>query len=609
MRCPGGEVTGFIKVGTDITARLNAEAALRDSERRLGDTFRYAPNGMMLLGMDQDNLGRLLQVNPALCRLTGYTEPQLSGMYLRDLVAPEDRDAHLEGMAAFHQEPDEVAVERHWVHADGHDLWVQVNMNPTPAGSSEPYAVAQVEDITDRKQAEAKLRYQALHDGLTGLPNRLLLMDRIEHALTTTRRSLRHVAVLYIDLDGFKALNDTTGHAGGDQALVHVGRQIQAVLRPSDTVARLGGDEFVVVCDGIDGPDVAAAVADRVLAAVRVPFSIGPATYALSASIGISLSSAGSTADRMLHDADNAMYEAKRDGKARYRTSVINGTNPAQLAHTAQLARVMRIEGELRQALDRDELVLFGQPVHDLRTGAVVAVETLLRWRHPTRGLLSPAEFLDVAEAGELMQPIGRWVLHESCRMAATWLHALGPAAPVVHVNVSGRQLETGNFTTDVGHALERHQLPPSQLVLELTETYMPLLADSMRRDLTHLRSTGVQVAIDDLGTGYSSLSRITELPVDILKIDLSFVAGMDTDPACAAVVSGILAIGNSLGLHVIAEGVETPSQAEQLHESGCALAQGYHYNRPLPEAELADLLAPRTASRAGRDLIEVSNS
>jgi diguanylate cyclase (GGDEF)-like protein/PAS domain S-box-containing protein len=597
MRGPDGKVSGFIKVGTDITARLKAEAALRDSERQFRDTFRYAPHGMMLLGRGVDNLGRFLRVNPALCQLTGYTDRELLGRQLGDLVAPDDREAHLQRVAAYQREPDvEVRAERHWIHADGHDLWVQLSVSPPPA-STASYVVAQVEDITARKQAEAKLRYQALHDGLTGLPNRLLLMDRIEHALATTLRSGRQVTVLYVDLDGFKALNDTAGHAAGDQALVHVADQIRAVLRPSDTVARLGGDEFVVVCDGIDGPDVAVAVADRVLAAVRVPFVVGAAMYALSASIGIGLSSSGSTAEQLIHDADNAMYQAKQDGKSRYRLG--GADDPATLAESAHVARVMRVEGELWRALDRDELVLFGQPVYDMTTGAVVAVEMLLRWRHPSRGLLSPGEFLDVAEAGDLMQPIGRMALQESCRMAADWLHVLGPAAPAVHVNVSGRQLETGNVTGDVRQALARYQLPPSQLVLELTETHMPLLADSTRQDLIHLRTTGVRIAIDDLGTGYSSLTRITELPVDILKIDVAFVAGMDTYPACAAVVHGILAIGGTLNMAVIAEGVETPAQARQLRRAGCVLAQGYHYHRPLPEHELTDLLTSPTPNRS----------
>ncbi len=597
MRGPDGKVSGFIKVGTDITARLKAEAALLDSERQLSDTFRYAPHGMMLVGRGADDLGRFLRVNPALCRLTGYAEAELLGMKLTDLVAPDGQEAHLDRVEAYQRDPDvEIRAERHWIHADGHDVWVQLSVSPSPPGSTAPYVVAQVEDITARKQVEAKLRYQALHDGLTGLPNRLLLMDRIEHALSTTLRSGAQVTVLYIDLDGFKALNDTAGHAAGDQALVHVAHQIRAVLRPGDTVARLGGDEFVVVCAGIDGPDVAIAVADRVQAAVRVPFVVDAVPYALSASIGVSLSSPGSTAEQLLRDADNAMYRAKQDGKSRYRLG--HADDPAMLTASAQVVRAMRVEGELRRALERDELVLFGQPVHDMTTGTVVAVETLLRWRHPNCGLLLPAEFLDVAEAGDLMNPIGRMALEESCRMAADWLHLLGPAAPAVHVNVSGRQLETGNFTADVRQTLDRHQLPASQLVLELTETRMPLLADSMRRDLVQLRTSGVRVAIDDLGTGYSSLARITELPVDILKIDVAFVAGMDTYPACAAVVHGILAIGGTLNMAVIAEGVETLAQAQQLRQAGCILAQGYHYTRPLPEPDLTALLTTRAAHR-----------
>lgn len=585
MHGPHGEVTGYIKVGTDITERVHAQAALQESQSRLSDMFTYAPNGMMLIEVSRPRLGRLLTVNPALSALTGYPEDQLLRMCVADLTHPEHRpDHHARFEALLEQRSTEFEAERRWVHADGHDVWVQFNVN-LRRSSDEAAVVGQVQDITARKHAEEKLRQQALHDGLTGLPNRSLLMDRIEHALAVSMRTDKHVGVLLLDLDGFKGVNDTAGHAAGDQTLIHVARQLRAVLRPGDTVARLGGDEFVVVCENLDSAEAATVIADRVLTSIRTPFTIFDHPFALSASIGVSLSQTASSSAQLLQQADQAMYIAKGNGKGRIQVGGI--ANPAHLAQSAQAARVMRITAELTYALERDELILFGQPVVDLGTGTVVAVESLLRWAHPSRGILTPGEFLDVAEASDVMLPIGRRALRESCRMAATWVDLLGPDAPAVHVNVSGRQLEGGNLHEDVLRALTDFELDAIQLVLELTETHMPLIANSLKTDLQDLRLRGVKVAIDDLGTGYSSLTRITELPVDILKIDLSFVAGMETDPACAAVVRGILAIGDALGLNVIAEGVETPSQARRLDDYGCTTAQGYLFSRPLPEPAL----------------------
>jgi diguanylate cyclase (GGDEF)-like protein/PAS domain S-box-containing protein len=599
MRGTRGEVTGFIKVGTDFTELNRSRAALQESESQFRDLFEYAPNGMMLFGAGSGNIGRFLEVNPAMCRLTGYSEQQLRGMTMGDLIPPEDYDAYAERLAEFQRHPVlDSAVERRWVHADGSELWVQVSLSPGRSDTADAKVVGQVEDITGRRRAEEALRHQALHDGLTGLPNRILLMDRIEHAVAMSARTDRRVGVLYLDLDGFKGVNDSAGHAAGDRALVHVASQLSSALRPGDTLARLGGDEFVMVCEDLVDADEAVAIADRLLAALRTPFTVGEEAFALSGSIGVTMSDRSSTPEQLLHVADEAMYAAKGAGKGRVQVGAPDDAE--HLNRTAQATRHLRLLAELGYAVERDELVVYGQPVLDLPTGRVVAVESLLRWVHPDGVILAPGAFLDVAEASDLIHPIGRRVLHESCRMAASWVDLLGSAAPVVHVNVSGRQLEAGNLRNDVLDALSATGLDASQLVLELTETHMPLIANSLKKDLQELRDRGVSVAIDDLGTGYSSLTRITELPVDILKIDMSFVAGMETDPACAAVVRGILSIGDALGLDVIAEGVESPSQAALLSEYGCTTAQGYLYSRPLPEGDLLDRLVDAHAG-AGR--------
>ncbi len=591
-----GAINGFIKVGTDITERVEVEAALKASEARFRETFHYAPNGMMLVSYDNHGQGRILQANPALTRLTGYSHEQLLTMSVSQLTAPDDLKEYgrqLTELRAGH--PIDLSVERRWIGADGQQLWVQVNISPeTVPGSA--YVVVQVQDITIRREFEARLTHQALHDPLTGLPNRLLLMDRLTHALAATNRSENHVAVIYLDLDDFKLINDTAGHASGDAVLIEVGTRIESVLRPGDTVARLGGDEFAILCPEIVNAEEATVIADRVLAAVRGQYTVDGFSWRLSASVGVSVSASDSTAERMLLQADQAMYSAKHAGKDMFR---LRGGDPESLSHSASASRAIRVRSELSTAVEKDELILYGQPAVNMLTGEVVAVETLLRWRHPTEGLVGPREFLDVAEASDLMLPIGRRALLESSRMAATWASKLGGTSPLVHVNISGRQLESGNLRADVDDALQRYDLDPSRLVLELTETHMPMLVDSMRKDFLRMREMGIKMAIDDLGTGFSSLTRITELPVDFLKIDISFVAGMQHDAACAAVVRGILAIGQSLNLGVIAEGVETAEQADMLMEYGCDTAQGYLFSRPLSEVDLVARLTPTAPNEA----------
>ena len=587
MRDADDAISGYITVGTDITEQIRAQSELVDSESRFRDTFEYAPHGMMLVDVSPENPGRFIRVNPALCQLTGFSEADLLTMGVADLTHPDSLELYRCRFASLaNGSVKTVAIESHWCHADSHDLWVQLSISPMRTDRA-PFVIGQVEDITARKYAEARLTHQALHDGLTGLPNRLLLMDRIQHALANADGG-RRMAVLCIDLDGFKAVNDTGGHAAGDNALIELAQRIRGTLRPGDTVARLGGDEFVVVCEELDDDTVAITIAERILRAIRVPHSYGGHTFTLGASIGVSVATSNSTPEQLLREADLAMYEGKGAGKGVVVVANPDNVNPA---FRPLPMHAVRLETELDAALTRAEFVLHGQTIHDLTTGSVVAVENLLRWQHPTRGLLRPNHFLDVAESTELMIPIGRWVIDESCRMARTWHDALGSAAPVVHVNISGRQLENGVLRTDVCGALARHGLPPANLVLELTETHTPLLEPSIRRDLAALRAMGVQLAIDDLGTGYSSLARLTELPVDLIKIDVGFVAQMGSDAASRAVVRGILAIGHSLGLCVVGEGIETVTQAEQLRRDGCDSAQGYFYSHPRPEAELLHAL------------------
>lgn len=585
-----GAPSGYMKIATDVTEKLLAEAIV-ESEARFRTTFEYAPSGMMLVAFEKDGPGRLLQVNAALSDLTGYPQEELLTMSVTDLTAPEYRPDLMRKLDEIRSGRRKgMAAEQKWVHAQGREMWVQISMSPR-AGDQDHYVVTVVDDITVRKLAEERLTHQTLHDGLTGLPNRLLLTDRITHALAASHRSRRGVGVLYIDLDGFKAVNDSAGHAVGDQVLIQVAQRLLRCLRPGDTVARLGGDEFVAVCPDIDSVDSAITVGERILTSLRAPYEWGTRTFQLGASVGVAVSTVDSSPGQLLHDADRAMYGAKTDGKGRIRIGGSDGDGTATPAPPSRSARSARVEAELAQAVGHGELVMYGQPVVDLTTGRIEAVESLIRWNHPHRGVLEPVEFLDVAEEGVVIHQVGRFAIQESCRIAVTWDDPLGGSAPAIHVNISGRQLESGRLYDEVMAAAYSSGLGLDRLVLEFTELQMPVLATSLRHDIQRLRDHGVRIAIDDLGTGYSSLSRITELPVDILKIDMKFVQGMPTDPACGAVVRGILAMGSALDLDVIAEGVETEEQAELLRNFGCVSAQGYLFAHPVAENSLLEQL------------------
>ena len=581
---------GFIQVGTNRTAQHAAERALLATEALFEGVFRHAPTGILLADVSAGHLGEILRVNPAMTSITGYSHDQLRRMNVTDLTHPDHLDAHRDRFRRWATGDNPTTeAERRWVHADGRDLWVQFNVNLVTTREGR-CLVGLVEDITGRKQAEERLGHLALHDPLTGLPNRALLLDRLEHALESTTRFNARVAALYLDLDGFKRVNDNAGHLVGDEILVMVANRLRDHVRPGDTVARLGGDEFVVVCADLTNTADVHAVADRLLAAIAEPYLHGGEMYYLTTSIGVALATGGTTAKNLLHDADDAMYVAKAAGKNRIYRS--DAQDAVVRQRTVRAVRQAQVEGELQLALQRNELLMYGHPVHSLVSGRIAGVEMVLHWEHPIRGLVGPSEFLDVAESSPLMRRIGQRVLAESCRMAATWPATATGFPPMVLVNVSGRELESGSLRADVLAALDSSQLSASRLVLEVAETYAPLMAGPLLDDLNDLRGRGVRLAIDDVGTGYSSLTRLTELPADILKIDHSFVGRIGRDVACDAIVTAIVSIGRSLGLEVIAEGVETAAQVERLAGLGCALAQGFYFSRPEPGANILGLLS-----------------
>ncbi|MGW0158479.1 EAL domain-containing protein [Mycobacterium sp. NPDC003323] len=571
---PVGACSGYIFVATDITEQKAAEQALAESEERFRLAFDTAPVGMFLFDVAPGSTGRITRCNQAMAKLIGRRVGEVPGMLVTDLC-DDDSDScpqslgRLPALTIGDRFEAEVALQR----ADGSVEWGSASASVIAPRGSVPYGICLVENITARKQAEATLQHMVLHDQLTGLANRALLMDRVDRALTEAKRDdFGGVGVIFLDLDGFKAVNDTWGHGEGDEVLTVVAQRIQSAIRSNDTAARLGGDEFAVLCPGIAEAAQIQRVAERIRAEVRRPIqlSTGHICDQLSVSAGVATSQSDSTAETLLRRADALMYQSKRSGKNRI-------TSGGQFEQSAMMAASQLIS-ELERAVRLGELVVHFQPIVDLATGRCVAMEALLRWDHPEQGLLRPDRFLAVAENSPHMPAIGRYVLNEACRRAAQWTGSLASAA--IHVNVSGRQLEVGDLHSDVMTALQDSQLSSDRLVLELTETYAGRIAHSAKADLERLRDAGVLIAIDDVGTGFSGLAKIVDLPIDILKIDKQFIAGLPDDARCAAVTQAVLSLGTTLGLSIIAEGIETVTQCELLMDWGCELGQGFLFGR-----------------------------
>ncbi|HEX3214488.1 MAG TPA: EAL domain-containing protein, partial [Actinomycetota bacterium] len=448
--------------------------------------------------------------------------------------------------------------------------------------------VLNTRDVSDRKELEAQLVHQAFHDGLTGLANRTLFTERVEHALA--RKGQGDLAVLFIDLDDFKHVNDSLGHAAGDQLLVAAARRLQGCLRPTDVAARLGGDEFAVLLERVTDTDGAATVAGRVLDTLHQPFGLNGRTIPIKASLGVATGQPGiDEADELLRNADVAMYAAKAGGKDRYELF-----RPDM--HEDMLQR-LELEAELRHVADRDQLVLHYQPIIELVSGRITRVEALVRWDHPAKGLLPPSAFIPLAEEQGLIGPIGNWVLLQACLQARRWQDQFPDAPPLsVHVNLSGRQLEEQSLVGEVVRALETSRLSPRQLTLEITESVLVSDVEAMSARLRELKGLGVLLAIDDFGTGYSSLSYLRRFPIDMLKIDKAFVDGIGQGREDTALAHAIVKLSHTLQLHTVAEGIEQPDQASHLAALGCQDGQGYLFARPLHAGAMTELLAKSLA-------------
>jgi diguanylate cyclase (GGDEF)-like protein/PAS domain S-box-containing protein len=595
---PDGATRWVIAVGTlslasVLIARLVAQLeraahsanergqALGEAEERFRSAFEDAAIGMAMVDMT----GRWMRVNGALASLLGYPPQQLLGMRFQDITVEADLPEDVEALHALVDgRLDVYQTEKRYHRADGTIVWVDlsVSMVRDPEGRA-LHLISQMQDVTERKAAEHELTDRALHDALTGLPNRLLFVDRVEVALVRMERDPGPVAILFLDLDRFKLVNDSLGHAAGDRLLIEVGERLRDLLRPSDTVSRFGGDEFTILCEGIDERD-ASQVAERIAESLGEPFLLDGQELVVSASIGISIGRDPSrAAEELLGEADAAMYRAKDTGRSRH--AIFDGG--MRLRGAERLA----LENDLRKAIGRGELRVHYQPEVWLETGRVYGVEALVRWQHPTRGLLAPGEFIPVAEDSGLIVALGEWVLREACRQVRIWQHDVhGAAALSLAVNVSPRQLADPHLCEVVAHALQSSGLDPGMLCLEITES---TAVDIGLPTLTDLKALGVRLALDDFGVGFSSLNQIRRMPpVDVLKIDRSFVEEIGRVPTDQAIVAAIIGMARSLDIATIAEGIETSEQAAILRRLGCDRGQGFHFARPAPPSAIAGLLA-----------------
>jgi diguanylate cyclase (GGDEF)-like protein/PAS domain S-box-containing protein len=571
-------------IGRVFTAKELVDSALIEAEARFRGSFEGAPVGICLVGTDQI----IVQVNPAFGSILGYGPDQLTGVSIEDLTHPDDRpESGLWARRVFSGQATTWQQDVRYLRADGDAVWVSLSASCVrDAGGSAKYGIYQIEDITERRRMNEMVAHAAIHDPLTDLPNRTLLMDRLKSALDRIERNAGNVMVAFVDLDHFKLINDSLGHEWGDRVLRVVADRINQALRPSDTVARFGGDEFVVVCESIPDEEAALELANRITTSLSLPLTIEHLETFITASVGIALARYRDTSpERLLSDADSAMYRAKERGRA----SIEMYNEHKDVWSIGRL----RVGNDLHRAISRDEFELHYQPFVDLHSSTLVAVEALVRWRHPTRGLLAPGEFIELAEDTGMIVPIGSWVLREACRQSAEWRQHRAASdleawRSTVSINVSPRQLAEKQFPSLVADVIGETGISPDHIWLEITEGTLMRDPESAIRALGLLRDQGVHISVDDFGTGYSSLSYLKQLPVECLKIDQGFVDGLAKSNESAAIVKAVIALAEALGLTCIAEGVETPEQLLTLQSLGCHLVQGYLFGHPLPAEALA---------------------
>jgi diguanylate cyclase (GGDEF)-like protein/PAS domain S-box-containing protein len=568
-----------------------AGEALRENEVR----YRTVVEGVREVIFRIDAGGRWELLNRAWEELTQHTVAETVGRPVLDFIHPDDRQHHADlVLPVAAGSVDEYRRELRLSGPDETPIWVEVHARPIHDDVGAYLGMwGTLTDITERRALQERLVAQAFHDDLTGLANRALFKDRLEHALARRARRSGLVGLLFLDIDRFKTINDSLGHTAGDHLLTAVAHRLRALLRDEDTVARLGGDEFAIVVEEVGSPKEALALAERIQGAFEAPFEHEDRPITITASIGVVVASGvDRSADDLLRDADVAMYRAKVRGRGSYALF--------ERSMQAEVAARMELESDLREAIEREEISLVYQPIVSLANQRVIGVEALARWDHPVRGSVPPSVFIPSAEESGLIVTLGRWVLGRACRELAGLRALGGPGTDLrLSVNVSPRQLREHDFVEDVLGALRESGIPAGALTLEVTESVVLDCGEEGIAHLRALRTAGCAVSLDDFGTGYSSLGNLRTLPIDELKIDVSFVSALLDGGVDAALVEAILGLGAALGVAVVAEGIESAAIAGRLMALNCPFGQGYFYGRPEPAATLADRLFPASLPAA----------
>jgi diguanylate cyclase (GGDEF)-like protein/PAS domain S-box-containing protein len=548
------------------------EEELRESEERFRLSFCYAAVGMAHLSAD----GQLLRANFKLQEVLGYSQDELLNMTFQDITHPDDvAEALAQQQRIIQGEIKDYSQEKRFIHKHGHHVWVNVTISSMFSGRGNFRFIAMVEDISKRKSVENQMRYLASYDGLTDLPNRTVLQERLADAIILAQRARQHVAVLFIDLDRFKNINDSLGHDVGDQVLKEAASRLSKALRTRDTVSRHGGDEFVVILTEIKNQSDVLTVVGKISHALSGPMMLQGHELYVSGSIGVSMyPQDGRNSVTLMKNADTAMYHAKKSGGS--------GFQFYQDEMNKRTLDLLKMEGAMRHALDREEFRVYYQPQIDIESGDIVGFEALLRWQQPTRALISPNEFIPVAEQTGLIVSIGMWVLEAACIQVKKWADAgLGRNVRVA-VNLSARQFRQPNLVEVIQQILRKTQCHPRCLEIEITESVVMEKPEIAADILRQLSAMGLRLAIDDFGTGYSSLAYLKRFPIHTLKIDRSFIGDITVDNDDAEIVKAVIALAHAMKRKIIAEGVETDAQLAFLRQYGCDQAQGYYFGRPL---------------------------
>ena len=559
---------------------------LRESENRFRSVVETANDAIILMS----HCGEIMSWNRSAQSIFGYAEEEIlrqpvsvlfPASYSQHLSQNSDCDPLITS-GLLH--PGSRAAELTGIKQDGNEFPLEISLSSWETAEGVFYSGI-IRDITERKSFEEQLTHQALHDPLTKLGNRVLFRDRVGHAVDRTARKHAPIAVLFLDLDNFKSVNDSLGHAAGDELLVSVTERLQACLRISDTPARFGGDEFAVLLEDLEHPDQASFIAERIRNVMSVPFSIAGTEVFIGSSIGIAVTMDGrETPEELLRNADVAMYMSKSNGKDRY-------TVFENEMHDVLIKRI-RLESDLRAAIDNREFEVYYQPILDLHSEQVMGMEALVRWNHPVHGLIPPLDFIPLAEETGLIVPLGRWIMEAACLQARKWQNSYECGERLsITVNVASRQFQDDSLEEMITQALVTSQLPPKSLILEITESTMLSDTASTIKKLKELKKLGIRFAIDDFGTGYSSLSYLQQFPVDIVKIDKSFIDKIALDEEGVAVAKAIITMSETLHLKTIAEGIESAGQQAELQQLGCELGQGFHFAKPLQAADMNEFL------------------